>query len=166
MRERELARILGVWLAETWEWSLFFTLTVADYQSGPRVGLPRGMAASERLLLRWAVGSIESRGGYWLAAMESHAFRVTPHFHGLAGGFDEEPSRIAMWREYRALTFEGTDATGRELAARAQIVPIVDPVRSAVYVAKYVCKSLGKIYTGGELDQRKTAASGLAGAWL
>jgi hypothetical protein len=97
--------------------------------------------------------------------MESHAFRVTPHFHGLAGGFDEEPSRIAMWREYRALTSEGTDATGRELAARAQVVAIVDRVGSAVYVAKYVCKSLGKIYTGGELNHRKMPGSGLAGAW-
>lgn len=165
MRQADVARALGVWLAETWQWSLFFTLTVADHLSGPRKGLPRGVTASERLLLRWAWGSIESRGGYWIASMETHAFRVTPHFHGLAGGFDEEPSRVAMWREYRELTYEGTDAEGRELAARAQVVPIVDRVRSAIYVAKYVCKSEGKIYTGGELDHRKASNSGLAGYW-
>lgn len=165
MRQAEAARVFGVWLAETWDWSLFFTLTVADHQAGPRKGLPRGVAASERLLLRWASGSIEGRGGYWLAAMEMHAFRVTPHFHGLAGGFDEEPSRIAMWREYRDLTWEGTDATGRELAARAQVVPIVDSVRSAIYVGKYISKSLGKIYSGGELDRRKVTHSGSAWTW-
>lgn len=115
MRQAEVARALGVWLAETWEWSIFFTLTVADHMSGPRKGLPRGVGASERLLLRWTWGSIVQRGGYWIAAMEMHAFRVTPHFHGLAGGFDEEPSRVAMWREYRELTYEGTDPDGREL---------------------------------------------------
>jgi len=165
MGNRELARTLGTWFAETWDWSLFFTLTVADHQSGPRAGLPRGVAASERLLLRWATGSIEARGGYWFAAMENHRYRPTPHFHGLAGGFYEEPSRVAMWREWRELTWEGIDEMGREIAARARVEPIGDLMRSAIYVAKYVNKGLGKIYTGGELARRKRENSGLVGAW-
>ena len=151
------ARELGLWIAETWSWSIFFTLTVLDHQTGYRAGLPRGVAASERLLTQWATGSIEGRGGYWWAGIESHANRVTPHFHGLAGGFTEEPSRTAMWGEWRALTWEGTDPeTGRAIAARAQIVPIEDATGVAVYVAKYINKGLGKFYTGGELERRKS----------
>lgn len=150
------ARALGLWIADTWEWSIFFTLTVLDHQSGHRAGLPRGVTASERLLTQWAKGSIEGRGGYWWAGMESHANRVTPHFHGLAGGFTEVPSRTAMWAEWRALTWEGIDPeTGRAIAARAQVVPINDATGVAVYVAKYVNKGLGKVYTGGELEHRK-----------
>lgn len=166
MRAQELARALGTWFAETWDWSLFFTLTIRDHERGPRAGLPRGIAASERLLERWAKGSIESRGGYWFAAMESHAYRITPHFHGIAGGFYEEPSRIAMWREWRELTWQGIDETGREIAARAQIEPIGDLIRSAIYVAKYVNKGVGKIYTGGELERRKRDGSGLLAPWF
>lgn len=161
-----LARELGTWFAETWDWSLFFTLTIRDHERGPRQGLPRGVTASERLLGQWARGSIEARGGYWFAAMENHRYRPTPHFHGRAGGFYEEPSRVAMWREWRELTWEGVDETGREIAARARVEPIGDLMRSAIYVAKYVNKGLGKIYTGGELEHRKRTHAGLAGAWL
>ncbi len=154
---------LGKWLAETWEWSLFFTLTVLDHQLGPRAGLPRGVGASERLLQQWTKGSIEARGGYWLAGMESHAHRVTPHFHGIAGGFYEEPSRTAMWAEWRALTWEGIDPeTGRAVAARAQVVPVDDAMGAAIYTAKYVNKGMGKLYIGGGLEWRKKPA-GTAG---
>lgn len=157
----EHARALGIWIAETWDWSVFFTLTVLDHQTGHRAGMPRGVAASERLLERWAKGSIESRGGYWWAGIESHKNRVTPHFHGVAGGFPEEPSRTAMWAEWRALTWEGVDPeTGRAIAARAQVVPIEDSTGVAVYVAKYINKGLGKFYAGGELDRRKRTHDG------
>ena len=157
----EHARAMGLWIAETWEWSIFFTLTVLDHQRGYRAGQPRGVSASERLLTQWAKGSIEGRGGYWWAGIESHANRVTPHFHGLAGGFNEEPSRIAMWNEWRALTWEGTDPeSGRAIAARAQVVPIDDATGVAVYVAKYINKGLGKFYIGGELEKRKRTTAG------
>lgn len=152
----EQARAMGLWMAETWDWSLFFTLTVLDHQTGYRAGLPRGVYASERLLTQWAKGSIEARGGYWWAGMESHANRVTPHFHGLAGGFAEEPSRNAMWAEWRALTWEGTDPqTGRAIAARAQVVLVRDAAGVGVYVAKYINKGLGKFYTSPDLGRRK-----------
>ena len=160
----EQAKAMGLWIATEWEWSLFFTLTVLDHQRGHRAGQPRGVTASERLLTQWATGSIEGRGGYWWAGMESHANRVTPHFHGLAGGFSEEPSRTAMWGEYRALTWEGEDpVTGRAIAARAQIVPIDDANGVAIYVAKYINKGLGKLYFGGELQKRKRSTATVDG---
>lgn len=155
MRYSEASRELGLWMAETWHWSIFFTLTVRDHSTGYRAGLPRGVHASEKLLAAWTAGSVEARGGYWWAAMESHRWRSTPHFHGLAGGFYEDPSRIAMWAEWRALTWEGLDADGRPICARAQLVPVRDAGAVGVYVAKYVSKGLGKIYTGGELVSRK-----------
>ena len=163
----EQAKALGLWIAETWEWSVFFTLTVLDHHTGPRAGMPRGVAASERLLTQWARGSIEGRGGYWWAGIESHANRVTPHFHGVAGGFDKSPSRTAMWAEWRALTWEGTDPeTGRAVAARAQVVPIEDARGVAIYVAKYINKGLGKFYAGGKLEHRKRTPRGDEGLRL
>jgi hypothetical protein len=155
MKYADTAKALGTWIAETWDWSLFWTLTVRDHYEGHRAGLPRGVTASEKLLMAWAVGSIESRGGYWWAGMESHAGRSTPHFHGLAGGFYEAPSRTAMWAEYRALTWEGVDENGRAVSARCQVVPIKDAAGVSIYVAKYVNKGLGKLYTGGKLEDRK-----------
>jgi hypothetical protein len=146
------SRGLGEWIARTWEWSVFFTLTLAD--------LPReqsyagrtyyGVRHAEDLLQAWCSGSIEQRGGYWWAAAESHRDRATWHFHGIAGGFGAEPIRTAMWNEWRGMRDQG--------AGRAQVVPIKASAAVAVYVSKYVNKGLGKIYTGGFLELRKSVA--------
>jgi hypothetical protein len=140
------AKALGDWLAETWDWRIFFTLTLADLSDGERFTgrTYHGVSATERLLDDWARGAIESRGGYWWAALESHKARPTPHVHGIAGGFNVDPMRKAMWAEWRAIG-----------GGRAQVVPIENVGGVAVYVAKYVNKGLGKIYTGGSLELRK-----------
>jgi hypothetical protein len=105
-----------------------------------------GVSHTERLLQLWAAGAIESRGGYWWAALENHRARPTPHVHGIAGGFNDDPMRIALWNEWRSLGLG---------AGRAEIVPIRNAAGVATYVGKYVNKGLGKIYTGGELELRK-----------
>lgn len=149
MRYSSQAIELGKWISSTWDWSIFFTLTLTD--------LPRsegfagrtyyGVGHTERLLQQWAEGSIESRGGYWWAALESHRARPTPHAHGIAGGFGETPIRKAMWAEWRSI---------QNGAGRAEVLPVESAAACAVYVAKYVNKGLGKIFTGGELERRKS----------
>lgn len=138
------AHELGTWIAETWVWQLFFTVTLKDHETGYRAGTPVGVRKAELLLDRWLKGSVATRGPapYWWAAMESHRWRSTPHFHGLIGGLDPGTLRSAMWADWRA---------SDELAGRAQIVPVRDEVGAAVYVAKYINKGLGKIYTSDSL---------------
>jgi len=146
LRYDTTARAMGEWLADTWDWSIFFTLTLPDLAAGDRfAGRSHvGVGATEQLLKAWGAGAVEARGGYWWAALEAHRDRPTPHVHGIAGGFDEEPRRSAMWSEWRAIG-----------GGRAQVVPVMSGTAVAVYVAKYVNKGLGKIYVGGSLELRK-----------
>ena len=148
------AQALGQWIATTWDWRLFFTLTLTDMPRSETFGgrTYYGVSHTERLLQLWAEGAIESRGGYWWAALESHRARPTPHVHGIAGGFDEDPRRIAMWNEWRSI------GSG---AGRAEVLPVKSAAGCAIYVAKYVNKGLGKIYTGGSLELRKGGAFAL-----
>lgn len=139
-------------MSTNWSWSVFFTLTFKEPVSLTRAErLAFGRACSRP---GWCVGSVESRGGYWVAAIEEHRLERAgqPHVHGIAGGFvDGDPRVVAMWQEWRI--FDG----GR---ARVELVRCAADV--ARYVSKYTLKGVAKWYDGGELQRRAGEAFQLA----
>lgn len=138
----------GDWIAATWRWDLFATLTFRDPQdreSGNRYGFRH----AEVELEAWWKSSVRERShsAYGVFALETVRDRATPHFHGLIGGLSGELVRDAMlgrlahdpdqdylWRDW----FESRGL--------AKIERIDDVVPAAHYVAKYMLKGLGKLY--------------------
>jgi len=88
------ASILGRWMADTWQWDAFVTLTFRDPPPTPENaarGYTRiGARGGENALLDWLHKSVVPRapGAFWWFVEEHHQFRSTPHFHGLLGGVE------------------------------------------------------------------------------
>lgn len=156
---------MGKWIAREWRWDMFATLDFAlvsdirkkkgardvDRAMRSRLGSVDwsavGISAAETQLSYWLERSVTSRAphAYWWFAIEAHKFRTTPHFHGLIGGV-----RGAEWRDMWEDWYEGC-GSGR-------LVPIRNNDAAAVYVAKYVNKGIGKVYTSPGLEDKSASA--------
>lgn len=151
-------------MAREWKWDAFATLTfapVAGTQGKGRKSVERamrtraggpdwsavGVSAAESQLQYWLDSSVLTRAphAYWWFAVESHKFRTTPHFHGLVGGI-------------RGVEWQGMWEDWLYGMGRAQLRPIRSADATAVYVAKYVNKGLGKIYTSPGLQHASASA--------
>jgi hypothetical protein len=106
-----------------------------------------GVAAAEKQLDYWLQGAVLSRAphAYWWFAVEAHEFRTTPHFHGLVGGI-----RGIEWRDMWSDWFYGM--------GQGRLEPIRTVGAVSVYVAKYVNKGIGKIYTSPGLEHASFSA--------
>jgi len=163
----EAALSLGRWLSSEWRWDAFATLTFAPVKGqGSARGKGRrsveramrtrlggsdwtavGVAAAEKQLGYWLDNAVVSRAphAYWWFAVEAHKFRTTPHFHGLVGGI-----RGAEWRDMWEDWYYGM--------GMGRLEPIRDSDAVGVYVAKYVNKGLGKVYTSPGLENASISA--------
>lgn len=156
---------LGKWLSSEWSWQMFATLDFANVDDVRRKKGARnvdramrsrlgsvdwsavGISAAETQLNYWLERSVLPRAphAYWWFAIEAHKFRTTPHFHGLLGGV-----RGTEWSEMWEDWYNGC-GSGR-------LVPIRNSDAVGVYVAKYVNKGIGKVYTSpGLADHGVTA---------
>jgi hypothetical protein len=156
----------GRWIAETWDWSVFATLTFRDVvaqrsRSQPtktRRGRPLlpnipgwtrlGVRGAEKQLRHWVHDELRPRapGAFCWFAMESKRNGTSPHFHGLIGGIPDDLRRDELWRAW----FERNGI--------ARVEPIESAIAVPTYVAKYVLKDQGhggKLYTFGLEDARR-----------
>lgn len=147
------ARVLGEWMAATWDWEVFATLTFRDppptHENAARGYTKVGTRGAERALLSWLHEAVVPRapGAFWWFVEEPHRYRTTPHFHGLLGGV-QGLRRDEVWKAWYGPW------------GIARIEPVEFTSGAAVYCAKYVTKGWGRMWTSRSLQASARKASG------
>ena len=150
--------VLGKWMAETWQWDVFVTLTFRDPPQTPENkarGYTRvGARGGEKALLKWLHESVVPRapGAFWWFVEEAHGDRSTPHFHGLLGGV-AGARRDELWQAWFS-------AWGM-----ARIEPIEDSKLAATYCAKYIHKGNGRMWTSRGLRASARSVQDFSLGW-
>jgi len=144
---------LGWWMANTWQWQVFATLTHRDPEEIGSSFTHLGVGGAERQLIRWWDHSVRPRapGAFAWFQMEAHKARPTPHWHGLVGGVPSDLQRSDLWAEWFNAPRGGM----------ARIEPVRDADGVALYVAKYVTKDMGKPWFLGNLRDARRLPSDL-----
>jgi hypothetical protein len=150
--------VLGKWMAATWRWDAFVTLTFRDpaptAENAARGYSCVGSRGGEKALLRWLHESVVPRapGAYWWFVEEHHRYRSTPHFHGLLGGV-QSLRREEVWRAW----FMDW--------GMARVEPISDSEAVATYCAKYIHKGTGRMWTSRGLRASARNVQDFALGW-
>jgi hypothetical protein len=132
--------VMGKWMAATWRWDAFVTLTFRDPPPTPENaarGYTRiGARGGEKALLGWLHESVVRRapGACWWFVEEHHRYRSSPHFHGLLGGVSGA-RREELWHDWFIAWGMG------------RIEPVEDSEAVATYCAKYIHKGAGRMWT-------------------